>query len=355
MPISNIAGKALTVLGPVDGKDLRVTLAHEHLTIDHVKGNWTEPKNPADRELAYKKVCPEILHWLRYNRTENQDNLRLNEEKVIIDEVKRFKKAGGGTIVEMTNRGINRDPKALVRISKATGVHVIMGSGYYLNPSHPADMDKKTEDEIAEEIVKDITEGVDGTDIKAGMIGEIGCVWPLHPNEKKTLRAAAKAQKLTGAPVNIHPGRKKGATFELLDIFVSAGGDPTRMVMSHVDVRVRTHEERVRLAKSGCILEYDNVGWEGPQPVTLNWDPEIDIPTDLQRVKEIKQLIEAGFLNQIVLSTDVCMKHHLIKYGGHGYDHIQKYFLPLMLREGITQEQIDVMLIKTPARIFSFI
>jgi len=355
MPISKIAGKVLTVLGPIDGKELGVTLSHEHLTIDHVKGNFTEPKDPADRAMADKPVTPEILHWLKYNRTENKDNLRLNEEKVIINEVKRFKQAGGGAIVEMTNRGINRDPKALVRISKATSVHVIMGSGYYLNTSQPADMDKKTEEEITQEIVRDVTEGVDGTGVKAGMIGEIGCVWPLHPNEKKTLRAAAKAQQLTGAPVNIHPGRKREAAFELVEIFKDAGGDLTRAVMSHVDVRVRSHEDRVRLAKTGCCLEYDNIGWEGPQPVTLNWDPEITIPTDLQRANEIKQLIEAGFGSQIVISTDVCMKFHLIKYGGHGYDHIQKYFVPLMLREGLTREQIDTILIENPRRMLTFV
>ena len=355
MPISKIAGKVLTVLGPIDGKELGVTLTHEHLIIDHVKANFTEPKDSADRELAYKPVSPEILHWLRYNRTENKDNLRLNEAKVIINEVKRFKQTGGGAIVEMTNRGINRDPKALIRISKTTGVHVIMGSGYYLNTSHPADMDKKAEEEITQEIVRDVTEGVDGTGVRAGMIGEIGCVWPLHPNEKKTLRAAAKAQQLTGAPVNIHPGRKREAVFELVDIFKDAGGDLSRAVMSHVDVRVRSHEDRVKLAKTGCYLEYDNVGWEGPRPITLNWDPAIDIPTDELRVKEIRQLIEAGFLKQIVLSTDVCMKVHLRQYGGHGYDHIQKYFVPLMLTLGMTREQIDTILIENPRRMLTFV
>lgn len=144
MPISKIAGKALTVLGPIDGKDLGVTLPHEHLTIDHVKANFTEPKDPADREMAYKPVSYEILHWLRYNRTENKDNLGLPEEKKVIAEALHFKRAGGGTIVDVTNRGINRDPKTLVRISKATGLNIVMGSGYYLATSHPADMDSRT-------------------------------------------------------------------------------------------------------------------------------------------------------------------------------------------------------------------
>lgn len=355
MPISKIAGKALTVEGPVEGDKLGVILPHEHLIISQVKAYFSEPEESADRELAYKPVSPEILHWLKFNPTGNQDNLRLDNEEVIIKEAKLFKQAGGGTIVDMTNRGLNRDPKALVRISKATGINIIMGSGYYVNTSHPPDMDKKREEEIAEEIVKDVTEGVDGTGVKAGVIGEIGCVWPLHPNEKKTVSAAAKAQKLTGAPLNIHPGRKREAALELIDIMTDAGADLTRTVISHVDMRVRSHEERVKLAKTGCYLEYDNVGWEGTQPVTPKWDREIDIPTDIQRIKEIIQLIEAGFINQILLSTDICLKDRLITYGGKGYNHIQKYIVPLMLREGITQKQIDTILIENPKRLLCFV
>lgn len=355
MPISKIAGKALTVLGPIDGKALGVTLPHEHLTIDHVKANFTEPKDPADRELAYKPVSYEILHWLRYNRTENKDNLKLPEEKKIIAEAMYFKRAGGGTIVEVTNRGINRDPKALVRISKATGLNIIMGSGYYLGTSHPTDMDSKSVEQVTDEIVRDVTIGVDNTGVKSGLIGEIGCVWPLKDNERKAVIAAARAQQLTGAPLNIHPGRKREAVFELVEILKNAGADLSRTVMSHVDVRVRDHKERCKLAETGCYLEYDCFGWEGPRPLTLNWDPEIDIPTDEQRVKEIMQLIAAGFINQVLISLDICMKAHLLSYGGRGYNHIQKYVVPLMLRLGMTQEQINTITVENPKRILCFV
>lgn len=353
--MSNLHGKAQTVLGPIEGESLGITLPHEHLTVDHVKANFTEPNNPEDREMAYKLVSPEILHWIRYNRTENKDNLVLPAEKTIIKEVMLFKQAGGSTIIEMSNVGINRDPKALVRISKATGLNIIMGSGYYLNTAHPENMDQKTEEEITEEIVRDIMEGVDKTGIRAGIIGEIGCVWPLHPNERKVVRATAHAQKITGAPLNIHPGRKREACFELVDILTNVGADLTRIVMSHVDIRVRRHEERVKLAKAGCYLEYDNFGFEGPRPLTLNWDPEIDIPTDEKRITEIMQLIEEGFLKQILVSLDICMKFHLIKYGGKGYNHLARYVVPIMLRQGMTQEQIDTIMIENPKRMLCFV
>ena len=179
MPVSEIIGKAQTVLGLIDGKELGITLPHEHLTIDHINANFTEPNNQEDKELAYKPVSPEILHWLQYNRTENKDNLRLPDENKIIDELIPFKKAGGRSIVEVTNNGANRDPEALARISKVTGLNIIMGSGYYLGSSHPEDMDSKTVEQLTDEIVQDVTVGVNNTSVKSGIIGEIGCVWPL--------------------------------------------------------------------------------------------------------------------------------------------------------------------------------
>jgi len=355
MSISPITKKAQTVLGPIDSSELGITLPHEHLTVEHVKANFCEPPNPEDKEMADKPVTPDILHWLRYYRTENKDNLKLPDEKKIIDELMHFKKAGGKTIVEVTNNGANRDPKALVHISKATGLNIIMGSGYYLGSSHPDDMDLKTVEQISDEIVHDITAGVNNTSVKSGIIGEIGCVWPLRPNERKTLIAASHAQKITGAPLNIHPGRKREAPFEIVEILKEAGADLSRTVMSHVDIRLRHHEERCKLADTGCYLEYDNFGWEGPRPVTLNWDSEIDIPSDEQRIKEIMQLINAGYLNQILISTDICMKIHLLYYGGKGYNHIQKYVVPLMLVLGMSQKQIDTIMIENPRRIHSFV
>ena len=354
MSILKIGGKAQTVLGLIDGNDLGITLPHEHLTIDMVKANFCEPPNPEDKELADKPVTPEILHWVRYYRTENKDNLKLPDENKMINEVRHFKKAGGSTIVELTTEVSNRNPRTLARIARATSLNIIMGAGYYLSSCHPADMDSRTVEQITDEIVRDITIGVSNTGIKAGIIGEIGCVWPLKPNEKKVLIAGARAQQRTGAPLNIHPGRKREATFEIVDILKDAGANFNRTVMSHVDIRVRSHEERVKLAKTGCYLEYDNFGWEGPRPITLNWDPDIDIPSDEQRIKEIMQLINAGYLNQVLISGDVCMKFHLLSYGGKGFNHIRRIVVPLMLRLGMTQGQIDTIMIENPRRMLSF-
>ena len=220
MSISKIAGKAQTVLGLVYGRDLGVTLVHEHLTIDHVQANFAPPTDLAQKELMDQPLTMDMLHWIQHYRMHNKDNLRLSDEKAIIKEAMFFKNDGGNTIVEMSNMGINRNPKSLAHISRATGLNIIMGSGYYVHTCHPEDIDKKSQDDISQEIICDVIEGVDNTGIKSGIIGEIGCSWPLHPNEKKVVLAAAKAQRFTGAPINIHPGRGKNTVFELADILV---------------------------------------------------------------------------------------------------------------------------------------
>lgn len=348
---SETVGKALTVLGPIDEDMLGVTLPHEHLTIDQSSAYFAEPDNPVEYELAHRPVGPEILHWLKYNMTANLDNLRLDNEMIIQKELELFKLAGGSTVVEMSNEGINRNPEALVRISAATGINIVAGSGYYIYTSHPSGMSEKHEDEIAREIISDVIEGIDHSGVKAGVIGEIGCSWPLHPNEAKVVRAACKAQRVTKAPLSIHPGRSRKAATELIEIMAEAGAILSSTVISHVDIRVRTHQERVQLAKHGCYLEYDNFGWEGWQPLHPPWDPEIDIPTDIQRIKEISQLIEDGFLNQILISTDVAQKAHLVRYGGKGYNHILRYVVPAMLRAGISEDQVDAILVRNPKRL----
>ncbi|MDP7285634.1 MAG: hypothetical protein QF906_01005 [Dehalococcoidales bacterium] len=356
MAISKFAGKAQTVLGLMDGTELGVTLPHEHLIMEHVTANFNEPTNADGKAMAQKPVSLEILHWLQYHRAGNRDNMNLLDEPEAIAEALLFKEAGGGTIVDVTNIGIARDPQALARVSRATGLHIIMGAGHYLATSHPTDMSTRTEEAITEEIVRDITVGVNNTTIRAGLIGEIGCSWPLLDNEKKAMRAAVRAQQRTGAPLNIHPGRKVNvAVLEILEILQDTGADLTRTVMSHIDIRVRDHSSRCQVAKTGVYLEYDCFGWSGPPPVILYQDPEVDVPSDTQRIREIRQLIDEGYLNQILISHDICHKNQRARYGGTGYDHIPKFVIPLMRMKGLTDEQINTITVENPKRLLCFI
>ena len=351
---SELAGKAQTVLGVIEGKDLGVTLTHEHLLIDG-KYIFTEPSGASERGLAYEKVGWSNLSWLRYHPYENLDNMRLLDEQEAIDEAMHYKRAGGKTIIDVTINGIGRDPKALARISRATGLNVIMGSGYYTAPCLGPEMSLKTEEEITAEIVGDITIGVGASAIRAGLIGEIGCSWPLQENERKVLRAAAQAQQRTGASMSIHPGRNRKAPFEIIEILSEAGADLKRVIMCHIDARLREHSERRDLAKAGCVLEYDLWGWEGHFPSYWTAEDFLDLPNDTQRIFEVRQLIEEGYINQIVISHDICCKSRRVRYGGWGYSHILNYVVPMMRQRGMTREQIDSIMLENPKRLLCFV
>jgi phosphotriesterase-related protein len=355
MPVSKFAGKAQTVLGLIEGDELGITLPHEHLLSDS-RVNFTEPEAASEKALAYQPVSMEILSWLRYHPSENLDNCQALDEKEAVNEAMHFKKAGGNTIVDVTSIGIGRDPRALARISRATGLNVIMGAGYFLARCHPPDMSAKTEEEITEEIVRDVTVGVDNTGIRAGIIGEIGGSWPLQDNERKSMHAAARAQQLTGAPLNIHPGRiNNKSVLELIEVLGGAGADLSRTVMSHVELRLRDHDVRRQVAKGGCYLEWDVFGWEGHVPLSLYWKTDLNLPNDIQRIREIRQLIDEGYIERILISHDIWLKSWQVRYGGWGYAHISNYVVPMMLRDGMTREQIKTIMVENPKRLLCFV
>ena len=220
--------------------------------------------------------------------------------------------------------------------------------------THPADMDSRTKEDICEEIVREVTVGIDNTGIRAGIIGEIGCSEPMADNERKALRAAAKAQQLTGAALSIHPARKPNpdasGCLEIINIISKAGADISRTVICHIDRTLREVKERQKLAETGCYLEYDIFGWEGYHTYHV-----VDLPNDNHRINEIIQLIDQGYLKQILIAHDIAWKSRLRSYGGHGYDHILTNVVPLMRAKGMTEEQIRTILVENPKRVLQFV
>ncbi len=351
MTRSELTGKVQTVLGPIAPEDLGITLPHEHLISDG--SCWfVEPSEATEKAMVHHPVTLDILWWLRYHLFQNMDDLLLLDEQEAVEEAMRFKLAGGNSIVELSNIGLGRDPAALARISRATGLNVIMGSGYYLAVSHAPEMDAKTEEEITDEIVRNIMVGAGNSGIRSGIIGEIGCSWPLADNERKSLRAAARAQQLTGAALNVHPGQGEEAAMEIVKILGDAGADLTRTVIDHIDRAVRDPENRIKLAKTGCYLEYDLFGREGYYPVHHRI---IDLPNDAQRINEITELINKGYLNQMLISQDIWNKTQRCTYGGWGYAHILRDTIPVMRVKGMTEEQIHTIMVENPRRLLTFV
>lgn len=344
-------GKVQTVLGLIDPGDMGITLPHEHLMSDG-SGWFVEPHDSFEKEMARRKVSVDILWWLTYHRFTNLDDLTCMDENEAIDEVAHFKRAGGGSVVEMSNIGLGRSPKALARISRATGLNIIMGSGYYIDSSLPPDMEAKSEDQIVEEIVRDIDDGVGSTGIHAGLIGEIGCTWPLTDRERKSLRAAARAQKQTGAALNIHPGQHEDSTMQAIKVVEDAGADLARTTIDHIDRAVRDRDNRIAVAKTGVYMEYDLFGREGYYPIEQR---KIDLPNDHVRINEVMDLMELGFADRILISQDIWNKTQRRKYGGWGYTHIMENTVPVMKWKGMTDADVRHLMVDNPARLFAFV
>ncbi|RXM99745.1 Phosphotriesterase-related protein [Acipenser ruthenus] len=269
------------------------------------------------------------------NPYSSKENLLLNQETVAVkEELLQFKRAGGGTIVENTTTGINRDMKTLKWLSQETGVHVVAGAGYYVFDTHSSETCSMPVEKLTDIIVSEIEHGADGTDIKCGVTGEIGTSWPITESERRVLQATAHAQAQLGCPVIIHPGRNPEAPFQVIRILQEAGGDISKTVMSHLDRTIFKSEKLLEFAKLGSYLEYDLFGTE---MLNYHFNPDVDMPSDNERIKRLRLLIGEGFEDRIVIAHDIHTKNRLTKFGGHGYSHILTNIVPRMLQRGITQ------------------
>lgn len=343
------AGVVQTVRGPVPAEALGPTLMHEHLLVDLTPGvRAPGADRPEDQARWRAPITLENLDDVRRHYESYRTNLELLSREEAVAELAFFTAAGGRCIVDATSPGIGRDPLGLRGISETAGVHVVMGCGFYVAPYHPADMDSLTEEALAEEMIGDLTVGRDG--VLAGIIGEIALGWPTHPNEEKALRAAVRAQLVTGAPITIHPGRHPSGPLAALRTVLDAGADPERTIIDHLDGRFDRLEQFDEVAATGCYLEIDLFGFESSH---MPSNPDFDMPNDAFRVKAIRHLMEGGHGRRILVSSDMAMKYHRKRYGGWGYDHILRHVVPLMRRRGITQQQVDDILVHNPARVLA--
>ncbi len=376
-------GKIQTVLGPIDPGDLGWTITHEHL----IQNSSTSAMSPAQSAV-------DASHWDEPLTLENhyearreifffRDNMVLLSEEEATDECRGFKENFGSCIVDATPLcGWGRDPLALQRISINSGVHVVMGTGYYVHSYHPPELAGWDAGRICEEILKDIEIGYEkanvdpstydrfaggpasgsGTDaprkpeesarehtVRPGIMGEVGLTWPVHPAERKALEASVQASLKSGLPLVIHPGRSEDAPLHAARLVDEFKGDLSRTIICHIDLRVSDLQRMLDLARMGCYLEFDTFGWEEayyPLSTFL-------LPNDAQRIRYIQALMERGFADQLLMSHDIDVKARTVKYGGEGRHHIVKRVVPLMRQMGMSWPEIDHILIENPARVLT--
>lgn len=354
-----MSGVVETVLGPVGADRLGHVQPHEHLSSDSsaqaralYAGSDDELRKaglePAHRARLLESIRMDNLAWIR-RYVRNTDNLALNDEDAVVASLEEFRAAGGTAVVDCTSGGIHRNPEALRRISERCGVHVVMGCGWYIADFHPPEIGQLTIAELAEIMINEIEAGVGDSGIKAGVIGEIGTSWPIHPDEEKVLRAAALTATTTGAGMQVHPGRHPDAPEAVLSILESAGANLSCISISHVDRTLISISEMVRVAHRGCYLELDMFGQES----TYYPYGDFEAPNDGARVGMLRELIDAGFGDRLLISQDLGYKALLPRYGGPGYAHLLHDVLPLMRRRSFTEPEIQQITVHNPIRLLS--
>lgn len=294
----------MTVTGPVDAGKLGRVLPHEHVFVNTM--------------------------------LESRMSGLVNEEPLMRAELELLKAAGGDTLVELSLDEIGRDPIGLRKLSEATGVKIVMGCGHYRDPYLDRDwFDRRTVDEIAAEIVRDIEVGVRDTGVRAGIIGEIGSdqAW-VSATEERSFRAAARAHHQTGLTITTHAARWPVGRRQLDLLVGEEGVDPRRVIVGHCD-SVAQPDYHVEMAERGCFVAFDGIG------IGTAWDNDVT-------VDYVLNMVEAGHEERILLSHDVHMRGHMKADGGCGYVYLYETFGPRLLAAGLDEHQLERLYVDNP-------
>ncbi len=342
---ADLTGKIQTVTGLIAPEDLGPTLMHEHLLWD-----IRTPAMRADPDQG-PNICLCNYSAISLGTKKAPNNYKLSDRAIAMREVVRMREAGGKAIVELSVGGLDPDPVGLRLIAEATDTQIVMGCGQYVDEYQAAENRTRSVDDFANEMRTALTEGAWGTDVRAGIIGEIGCQAPWTDLEKRVMEAALSVAKDTGAAINVHPGRDPDQPQEVAEFARARGCDMSRLIISHIDRTIFDDTRLFRLADTGAVIELDLFGQEHS---FYSLDLRVDLPNDAERLRWIRRLIDRGHLDQIVISHDICYRTRLCEFGGHGYAHIFANVVPLMRRRGFSEAEIDRILVGTPRRLLAF-
>jgi len=299
-----------TVRGDLDPADLGVCYPHEHVLC-------SPPPDVGDRDLE------------------------MDSEAAANQELTWFKQAGGCALVDMTPADYGRNAPGMKRVAEVAGIHIIATTGLHKDKFSARLVKDKSIEELADHFARDVTEGVDGTDIKAGVIKAASSLNTITANEGIVFRAAARAHQRTGAAVSTHT---EAGTLghEQIHLLISEGVKPERIIIGHVD-RKLDWDYHLAMWKTGVTLSYDQISKEKYAP-------------DSQRVEYILRAVREGFGKQIVLGGDLGRKSYWPSYGtggGPGLTYILWRFIPWLRSEGLGEEAIQDLLVHNPARVLT--
>jgi phosphotriesterase-related protein len=351
--------QVMTVCGPIAPDEMGVTLAHQHVILNLL--NWfTEPQETSKHWIIDAPVTMEILGLLHMDPTISKDNLVVDDIEMCIKELQELRMWGGKSIVDTCPIGAGRDPIAQRKISIASGINIVCASGWYVANAHPPYIKEKTEEELCDIIIKELTEGCMGTDrIKAGII-KVGLGTSPHSpftndDEKKVLLAASKAQVRTGRAFTIHPNVfdvyngsknvKDRCHHVYLDLMEKEGVDFEKFYFSHIDWWAPDLDLQKSILDRGVGISYDGFN-EEEYFISLGYGLNSSVR---------EKLLEAGYEKQIMPSCECFMKIHYKKYGGYGNSYLLEYIIPILKNHyGVSEKTIETMLVENPQKYLAF-
>lgn len=304
-----------TVRGPIEPDQLGVTLMHEHTFCD-------------------------LWEW-----GGRQDyNAIVDDEQLLVDELGCYRTAGGAALVDVTPDGVGRNPTGLQRLAESTGLHLVMGSGWYRERVYPSFVRSLSTNKLADRIVREFGDGVGDSGVRPGIIGELGTErFCITPDEERVFRAAARAQRTVGATISTHTTHFGDLALDQVELLREEGVPPERIVIGHLGER-RGAADILAVAATGVFVQIDHVG----RPASAGTQPEV------QRARNVAEVVRAGHLDQVLISMDICANSLFHWNGGHGYDYLLTHFVPLLRQEGLDDGQISTMLVDNPRRALAF-
>ena len=247
--------------------------------------------------------------------------------------------------MDLTLVGVGRDPGWLRTLSERSGLNLVMGCGWYRTAYYPPEalIDRRTADDLAAELIREIADGVGDTGIRPGIIGEIGTDKPwLTGQEERVHRAAARAAKATGLAITTHAVLSDVGRAQLR-VFEEEGVDPARVVIGHADSYPHL-DHYLSLVETGANVEFDFLGMSFSAVERLGEGRVIDL---------LLELLSRGHAERLLLSQDVCHDSQLRRYEGHGYTYLAETFLPRLRARGVSDAEIRTLTVDNPRRLLT--
>ena len=306
--VESLRGKIVTVLGPIEPKELGPTLPHEHILVDFI-GAEQVGKHRYDSDEVYRTMLPYL---------------------------KEIREQGVTGFIECTPMFLGRDPEILVRLAKETDLHILTNTGLYKEPYLPEYAFIQTADDLAKQWIDEILYGIEDTGVHAGFIKIAVHAEDIKPMQEKIVRAACRTHQATGASIACHTAYGPAA-IQILDILAEEKTPANSYIFVHANSEneIKYHYE---IAERGAWIEYDNIG---------SWPPE-------RHIVLVQDMIQRGYKNQLLLSMDRGWYHVGEPRGGQilPYTFLFGQFVDEMRKADFDEDTIHLLTVTNPTRAF---